>query len=33
MPVEVAIETGERTALDYFLAPIEATFRKGMREK
>lgn len=33
MPVEVAIETGERTMLDYFFAPIEATFRKGMREK
>lgn len=33
MPVEVAIETGERTMLDYFFAPIEATFRRGMREK
>lgn len=32
MPVEVAIETGERTLWDYFMAPIEATFRKGMRE-
>ncbi len=33
MPVEVAIETGQRTALEYFFGPIRAVFRKGMREK
>jgi HlyD family type I secretion membrane fusion protein len=33
MPVEVAIETGQRTALDYFFGPIRAVFRKGMRER
>ena len=33
MPVEVAVETGQRTALDYFFGPIRAVFRKGMRER
>lgn len=33
MPVEVAIQTGQRTAIDYFFGPIRAVFRKGMREK
>jgi epimerase transport system membrane fusion protein len=33
LPVEVALETGERTALSYFTEPITDVFRKGMREK
>jgi HlyD family type I secretion membrane fusion protein len=33
MPVEVAIETGTRTALDYFVEPVTDVFRRGMREK
>ncbi len=33
MPVEVAIETGQRTALDYFVEPISDVFRRGMRER
>ncbi|MBS0472019.1 MAG: HlyD family type I secretion periplasmic adaptor subunit [Proteobacteria bacterium] len=33
MPVEVAIDTGQRTALDYFVEPLTDVFRKGMREK
>ncbi|HXL99909.1 MAG TPA: HlyD family type I secretion periplasmic adaptor subunit [Rhizomicrobium sp.] len=33
MPVEVAIETGTRTALDYFLEPIRDVIRSGMRER
>jgi HlyD family type I secretion membrane fusion protein len=33
MPVEVAIDTGKRTALDYFIEPITDVFRRGMREK
>jgi HlyD family secretion protein/epimerase transport system membrane fusion protein len=33
MPVEVAVETGSQTALDYFLAPIQDVMRRGMREK
>ncbi|MEI9886712.1 MAG: HlyD family type I secretion periplasmic adaptor subunit [Rhizomicrobium sp.] len=33
MPVEVAIDTGTRTALDYFVEPITDVFRRGMREK
>jgi HlyD family type I secretion membrane fusion protein len=33
MPVEVAIDTGKRTALDYFVEPIRDVFRRGMREK
>lgn len=33
MPVEVAIDTGQRTALDYFMEPIRDVFRRGMREK
>ena len=32
MPVEVAIDTGTRTALDYFVEPISDVFRRGMRE-
>jgi HlyD family secretion protein len=33
MPVEVALETGSRTALEYSLAPVQAVLRRGMREK
>lgn len=33
MPVEVAIDTGQRTALAYFVEPIRDVFRRGMREK
>ncbi len=33
MPVEVAIETGSHTALDYFVEPIRDVIRNGMREK
>lgn len=33
LPVEVALETGQRTALSYFTEPITDVFRKGMREK
>jgi len=32
MPVEVMVETGTRTALDYLLAPINRTFARAMRE-
>lgn len=32
-PVEVAIDTGTRTALDYFVEPLTDVFRRGMREK
>jgi HlyD family type I secretion membrane fusion protein len=33
LPVEVALDTGSRTALDYFVEPVTDVFRKGMREK
>jgi HlyD family type I secretion membrane fusion protein len=33
MPVDVSLETGSRTALDYFVEPISAVFRHGMRER
>jgi HlyD family secretion protein len=33
LPVDVAIDTGTRTAMDYFVDPITSVFRKGMREK
>ncbi|HXC54637.1 MAG TPA: HlyD family type I secretion periplasmic adaptor subunit [Rhizomicrobium sp.] len=33
LPVEVAMDTGSRTALDYFVEPITDVFRKGMKEK
>jgi HlyD family type I secretion membrane fusion protein len=33
LPAEVALETGSRTALNYFSEPITDVFRKGMREK
>ncbi|HEX3809503.1 MAG TPA: HlyD family type I secretion periplasmic adaptor subunit [Rhizomicrobium sp.] len=33
MPVEVALETGSRTALSYFIEPVSDVIRKGMREK
>lgn len=33
MPVSVAIETGQQTALDYFIAPVRDVMRTGMREK
>lgn len=32
MPVEVIVETGARTALDYLLAPVDRTFARAMRE-
>ena len=33
MPAEVMIITGERTALDYLLKPIVASFRRSLREE
>jgi HlyD family type I secretion membrane fusion protein len=33
MPVDVAVDTGSRTALDYLSEPITDVFRQGMREK
>jgi HlyD family type I secretion membrane fusion protein len=33
MPVDVSLETGSRTALEYFIEPITAVFRHGMRER
>lgn len=33
MPVDVSLETGSRTALDYFVEPITSVFRKGMKER
>jgi hypothetical protein len=33
MPVDVMIETGKRTMLQYLLAPIENSFAHAMREK
>jgi HlyD family secretion protein len=33
LPVEVAFNTGSRTALGYFTEPITDVFRRGMREK
>jgi HlyD family type I secretion membrane fusion protein len=33
LPVDVAIATGTRTTLDYFLAPILDVMEKGMRER
>ena len=33
MPVEVALDTGSRTALEYLLEPIRDVMRKGMRER
>lgn len=33
LPVEVALNTGSHTALDYLVEPISDVFRKGMREK
>jgi HlyD family type I secretion membrane fusion protein len=33
LPVDVALDTGSRTALQYFVEPITDVFRKGMREK
>lgn len=32
MPVEVMIETKKRTALEYILAPLKSTLRRGGRE-
>ncbi len=32
MPVEVMIKTKERTALEYILAPLKSTLRRGARE-
>lgn len=33
MPVDVSLDTGSRTAVDYFLEPITAIFRRGMKER
>lgn len=33
LPVDVAIATGTRTTLDYFLAPVLDVMEKGMRER
>jgi HlyD family type I secretion membrane fusion protein len=33
MPVEVSLDTGSRTALEYFIEPITSVFRRGMRER
>jgi HlyD family type I secretion membrane fusion protein len=33
LPVDVAISTGSRTALEYFLEPVTDVFRRGMRER
>jgi HlyD family type I secretion membrane fusion protein len=33
MPVEVALDTGSRTALEYLFEPIHDVMRKGMRER
>jgi HlyD family type I secretion membrane fusion protein len=33
MPAQVAIQTGTRTALDYFLEPIRDVIRNGMKER
>jgi HlyD family type I secretion membrane fusion protein len=33
LPVDVAIATGTRTMLDYFLAPVLDVMEKGMRER
>jgi HlyD family type I secretion membrane fusion protein len=33
MAVDVVVETGERTALDYILMPITTSFRKSFREQ
>lgn len=33
LPVDVALNTGQRTALSYFIEPITDVFRKGMRER
>lgn len=33
MPVDVAIDSGTHTALDYFIEPITGVFRRGMRER
>ena len=33
MPVQIAIQNGQRTALDYFIEPVRDVMRRGMREK
>ncbi len=33
MPVDVSLDTGSRTALEYFIEPITSVFRHGMRER
>jgi HlyD family type I secretion membrane fusion protein len=33
LPVEVSINTGSRTVLEYFVEPISDVFRRGMRER
>jgi HlyD family type I secretion membrane fusion protein len=33
MPIEVAFNTGSRTALEYLLEPVRDVMRKGMRER
>ena len=33
LPADVAIATGTRTMMDYFLAPVMDVIQKGMRER
>ncbi|HWA91724.1 MAG TPA: HlyD family type I secretion periplasmic adaptor subunit [Rhizomicrobium sp.] len=33
MPVDASLDTGSRTALEYFIEPITSVFRRGMRER
>lgn len=33
MPVDVSLDTGSRTALEYLIEPITSVFRRGMRER
>ncbi len=33
MPAQVAIQTGTRTALGYFIEPIRDVIRNGMKER
>jgi len=33
MPVDVSLDSGSHTALDYFIEPITGVFRRGMRER
>jgi HlyD family type I secretion membrane fusion protein len=33
MPVDVSLDSGTHTAMDYFIEPITSVFRRGMRER